>query len=65
MAEATRQGKGTFGRLMSDEELYEELIFAVKDAREAIAATKETVDFFREHPDAILKGKPKEKATSK
>ncbi len=61
ISESARQGKGTLGRIITDEKLYEELSATVSEMREALRSVKETSDFLREHPEAIIKGRPKNK----
>jgi len=59
ITETAREGKGTLGRIVTDEKLYVELSAAVTEMRQALRSLKETSDFLREHPEAILKGKPR------
>jgi phospholipid/cholesterol/gamma-HCH transport system substrate-binding protein len=56
-----RRGQGSVGKLLSEDQLYRQLVDAVVQVRQVASQLGEMVAYFREHPEVLVWGKETEK----
>jgi len=57
-----RRGQGSLGKLLTQDELYRQLVETVAQSRRAVGELEKTITYFREHPEVLVWGtEPEEK----
>jgi len=59
-----RRGQGSVGKLLTEDELYRQLVETVAQTRRAVAQVEETVTYFRQHPEVLVWGTESQKKES-
>jgi phospholipid/cholesterol/gamma-HCH transport system substrate-binding protein len=55
------QGRGTMGKIVTDDELHRELVITLKKSQEAVDSLKRTVEYIEAHPKALVFGRKEKK----
>ncbi len=56
-----RRGQGSLGKLLTEDELYRQLVETVAQSRHALGELEKTITYFREHPEVLVWGAEPEK----
>ena len=57
ISESVRQGRGTMGKIVKDDEIHREVTTTLKEAREMMASVKQTIEYIEKHPESLLRGR--------
>ncbi len=56
MLDELRRGQGSVGKLLTQDDLYRQLVDTVSQTRKTVAQLGETIAYFREHPEVLVWG---------
>ena len=59
-----RRGEGSLGKLLTQDELYRQLVETVAQTRRAVSELEKTIAYFREHPEVLVWGAESQKKES-